>query len=106
MNNPDPPKPLDLDAVTRVAHLARLSPSDDDLEAYRSQLAAILEHMRSLQALDLDDVEPLTHPAPTQAPLDDDTPRDPLPHQTLMDMAPDAAPPFIKVPKVIDSAHP
>ncbi len=50
------------DDVAKVAHLARLRLTDDELATYTSQLAAILDHAADVEALDLADVEPTSHP--------------------------------------------
>merc|ERR1712034_240462 len=50
--------------VAHVADLARLSLTDDELEAFTVQLADILDHAADLDALDLTDVEPTAHPLP------------------------------------------
>jgi len=47
-----------------VAELARLALTDDELNAFTVQLAAILDHAADLDALDLADVEPTAHPLP------------------------------------------
>ena len=98
------PDPLSTDDVRRVAKLARLAITDDQAAQYRDQLAAILNHAASLESLDLDDVEPLTHPHNLMNRTDEDTPGPTLPNQALMSLAPDADPPFIKVPKVLGGA--
>ncbi|MFA6316354.1 MAG: Asp-tRNA(Asn)/Glu-tRNA(Gln) amidotransferase subunit GatC [Elusimicrobiota bacterium] len=43
---------IDADVVRRVARLARVKLSDDELTLYRSQLGAVLGHMADLAALD------------------------------------------------------
>jgi len=92
---------LTLQQVRRVATLSRLELSDEQLEAMRPRLSAVLAHVRMLGALDLQGVEPMAHPLDAANRWDDDTPRSELPTETLMAMAPDKAPPFIKVPKVL-----
>jgi len=47
-----------------VADLARLSLTDDELDAFTIQLADILDHAADLDALDLADVQPTAHPLP------------------------------------------
>jgi aspartyl-tRNA(Asn)/glutamyl-tRNA(Gln) amidotransferase subunit C len=104
MSDPTASRPDDVlgaDAVRRVAHLSRLSLDDSALERYATQLGAILGHVRQLQDLDLDDVEPLTHPLDATNRLDADAARPPLDREALLKMAPDAAAPFIRVPKII-----
>jgi aspartyl-tRNA(Asn)/glutamyl-tRNA(Gln) amidotransferase subunit C len=48
--------------VAHVAQLARLRLTEDELERYTGQLAAVLEHAEDVEALDLSDVAPMTHP--------------------------------------------
>jgi len=52
------------DDVAHVATLARLRLDDDQVERFTGQLAAILEHAEDVEALELDDVEPTSHPYP------------------------------------------
>ena len=97
------PEPrLSADEVRKVARLSRLAPSDSEVELYRGQLSAILGYVERLRQLDLKNVEPLTHISEQVNRLDDDVPAATLPTDTLMGMAPDKLPPFVRVPKVID----
>lgn len=50
------------DDVAHVAWLARLRLSDEELERFTSQLADVLDHAADVEALDLDDVPPTSHP--------------------------------------------
>jgi aspartyl-tRNA(Asn)/glutamyl-tRNA(Gln) amidotransferase subunit C len=52
------------DDVARVAHLARLALTDDELDRFTHQLDAVLDHAADVEALDLDDVAPTAHPFP------------------------------------------
>ncbi len=56
--------PITRDQVKAVARLARLTLSDDELDRYTGQLAAVLDHARDVEALILDDVAPMSHPYP------------------------------------------
>jgi aspartyl-tRNA(Asn)/glutamyl-tRNA(Gln) amidotransferase subunit C len=94
--------PLSPDEVRKVARLARLDLPANRVEAMRSQLDAVLGYVARLRELDLAGVEPLTNVADAVNRLDPDVPGPTLPTQTLMKLAPDAAPPFLKVPKVLD----
>jgi aspartyl-tRNA(Asn)/glutamyl-tRNA(Gln) amidotransferase subunit C len=47
--------------VEKVALLARLEPSDAQLEQLTSQMSAILAYVEQLAELDTEDVEPLAH---------------------------------------------
>lgn len=96
------PEPrLSPDEVRRVARLARLDPTSDQVELYRAQLSAILGYVERLRQVDLSGVEPLTHLSEQTNRLDDDIPGRTLPTALLMGMAPGTLPPFVRIPKVI-----
>ncbi len=50
------------DDVAHVAMLARLALTDAELDTFTGQLAAVLDHAQDVEALDVADVEPMTHP--------------------------------------------
>ena len=52
------------DDVAHVARLARLSLTDDELDLFTGQLAAVLDHARDVESLDVGDVPPTAHPLP------------------------------------------
>lgn len=47
-----------------VARLAMLEVDEAELAIYTEQLAAILDHARDVEALEIDDIEPTRHPYP------------------------------------------
>ena len=50
------------ETVAHVAKLARLAITDDELELFTGQLAAVLEHAEDVEALDTAGVPPTAHP--------------------------------------------
>lgn len=60
----DPTEPITRDEVLAVARLARLTLTDDELDRYTGQLAAVLDHASDVEGLDLEDVPPMSHPYP------------------------------------------
>jgi aspartyl-tRNA(Asn)/glutamyl-tRNA(Gln) amidotransferase subunit C len=52
------------DDVAHVAHLARLSLTDDEAAMFTEQLDAVLDHAGDVEALDVGEVEPMVHPYP------------------------------------------
>jgi aspartyl-tRNA(Asn)/glutamyl-tRNA(Gln) amidotransferase subunit C len=52
---------LSADEVAKVAMLARLRLSPDELATFTGQLSAIVDYVAQLQALDTSGVEPLAH---------------------------------------------
>jgi aspartyl-tRNA(Asn)/glutamyl-tRNA(Gln) amidotransferase subunit C len=55
---------LTRDDVAKVAHLARLHLTDAEVERATEQLDDMLGHFADIDALDLDDVAPMTQPYP------------------------------------------
>jgi aspartyl-tRNA(Asn)/glutamyl-tRNA(Gln) amidotransferase subunit C len=52
---------LSLEAVRRIATLARLRLGPEEERAFAGQLSAILDYVEQLKELDVDGVEPMTH---------------------------------------------
>ncbi len=57
-------EPLSRADVAKVASLAMLELTDEELETFTGQLAAVLEHAKDVEALDVGDVMPTHHPYP------------------------------------------
>lgn len=100
MNDSSTPK-LTLDETRHVAKLARLRLSEEELEACRHDLVAILDHAATLGSLDLDGVEPMAHPGDRTNRIDPDSPGESFSQDQVLAMAPATEGPFIAVPKVL-----
>lgn len=50
--------------VEHVARLARLELSDEEIDLFTGQLGDILEHAADIEALDVGDIPPTSHPLP------------------------------------------
>lgn len=90
--------------VRRVAMLARLDLTEDQIAQYQEQLSAVLGHMEQLRAIDVSGVEPMSHPGGGVNRLDEDrarTPSDMLATEALLRIAPATMDRFVQVPKVI-----
>lgn len=87
--------------VRKVAHLARLRLTEQQVEEYRGKLGAVLGYVERLRELDLADVEPMTTPLETANRFAPDEPEPSLPTSTVMRLAPASSDPFIVVPKVL-----
>lgn len=74
MSDPTARAALARDEVAHVAHLARLTLTDDELDRFTEQLGAVLDHAADIAALDLADVPPMAHPYPLENVLRDDVP--------------------------------
>ncbi len=53
---------LTQDDVKKIAHLARLSLSDEDIPDYEKELSNILGLVEQMNAVDTSDVTPMAHP--------------------------------------------
>ncbi|MGP1308958.1 MAG: Asp-tRNA(Asn)/Glu-tRNA(Gln) amidotransferase subunit GatC [Phycisphaerales bacterium] len=97
----DDAQALPVDDVRRIARLARLELRDDEVVQFSTRLGATLGYIERLRELDLEGVEPLTHPLDQTNRLGDDEVGPTLDTEALMKIAPDRMPPFVKVPKVL-----
>ena len=87
-----------------MARLARLDLSEEELEHYTDQLAAILDHAADIEALDLEGVEPMTHPVPLVNVLREDIVRPCLDRGEVLAAAPAAESGRFKVPPILGEA--
>ena len=93
---------IDEAQVRRIARLARLSLSDDEVRAFSGQLANILDYVRQIESLDTEGVEPLAHAGSVTDVLREDEPREGLSRQQALANAPDTHADCFRVPSVID----
>jgi|SRR5262245_12865405 len=92
--------------AARIARLARLSLSQEELDRAAIQLSRVLEFAATLDQLGLGD-EPLTAFAPPQAALRDDEPDGrTLDAETAVANAPEAEAGFFLVPPVVEDLEP
>ena len=89
---------IDRDQVLHVAKLARLRLNDDEVERMSGELSKILEHVETMNELDLGGVEPTSHVVDLTNVLREDTPRPGLDRETALSQAPDAADGGFRVP--------
>jgi aspartyl-tRNA(Asn)/glutamyl-tRNA(Gln) amidotransferase subunit C len=92
--------------VARVAELAYLDLTEDELETYRAQVDEILEYIGKLNELDTASVEPmaqvLADDQTADATLRDDVVVPCNVAAEILKQAPDPEPPYFRVPKVIE----
>jgi len=87
--------------VQHVALLSRLELSDQEIDLFAKELSAILDHVEQLQRLDLEGVEPLSHPHALQDVLREDAPRPSLDREQALANAPQRDDQGFTVPPVI-----
>ena len=97
--------------VLRVAELAHLELSEAEIEMFSRQLDSILTYVEKLNELDTSSVEPMAQVAPPTASGQGAAAGTPLrqdelaPCDVVGDVlagAPDASPPYFRVPRVIE----
>jgi aspartyl-tRNA(Asn)/glutamyl-tRNA(Gln) amidotransferase subunit C len=88
--------------VTHIAHLARLKLRNEELETYREQLSAILDHVTRLQELNTEGIPPTSSVLPQRSVLREDIPRPGLGAEVLMRTAPQAEDNQFKVPPILE----
>lgn len=97
--------PITTNEVARIAELANLELTDDEKEAFSSQLAAIVEYIDQLNELDTSSVKPWQHRSAGEAVSSFATREDviagSLGQEKALENAPDAADGHFRVPRVI-----
>ena len=95
---------ISTDDVAKVARLARLRLTDDELDRFTHQLSDILDHAEDIAALDLDAVEPMAQPVPLANVMRPDEPGAPLDRDVVLAAAPAAEDGQFRVPPVLGEA--
>ena len=95
---------LTRDDVLHVARLARLDLSDEEIDRYTDQLAAVLEHAADVEALDTTGVPPTAHPLPLENVLREDDVQPSLPRDEVLAEAPETESDRFRVPPILGLA--
>ncbi len=93
---------VDAATVKRVAHLARISVSDDEADALRGELNAILGFVEQLNEVDITGVEPMTSVLPMAMKKRSDTVTDGGKADDILANAPAREGHYFLVPKVVE----
>lgn len=92
------------DEVAHVARLARLQLDEAELDTFTGQLARILEHAADVEALDLRDVAPTSHPFELVNIFRPDEARDAGIRDAVLAEAPSVEDGMFRVPPVLGEA--
>jgi aspartyl-tRNA(Asn)/glutamyl-tRNA(Gln) amidotransferase subunit C len=97
------PERLNRDEVLRIAALAQLALTEDEIDAFAAQLGAILGYVQQIRELDTTGVEPTAHVLSSRPNDRPDLPHESLPGDAAMANAPDRAKgvTLFRVPRVI-----
>jgi len=91
--------------VRKVAKLAHLEITDEEVELYTPQMAEIVKYVEQLNELDTENVEPavggLTREGEATMTIRDDIPVESLGQKAALDQAPSAVAGHFQVPKVL-----
>lgn len=98
------PERITRDDVAHVARLARLQLTDEELGRFTDQLAAVLDHAQDVEALDVADVEPMTHPYPLVNVVREDVVRPCLDRDEVLAQAPAVQDGQFRVPPILGEA--
>ncbi len=93
---------VDLSAVRRIAHLARIGVSDTEIPHLQGEINAILAFVEALGEVDVEGVEPMTSVTPMRLPMRDDVVTDGEIVGKVLANAPLTEDGFFLVPKVIE----
>jgi aspartyl-tRNA(Asn)/glutamyl-tRNA(Gln) amidotransferase subunit C len=93
--------PVDID-IAKVARLARIALSAEELERYGAQLGDILEHAERVQALPTEGVEPTAHPLPMVNAFRPDVATACLDRDEVLEQAPGSEDGYFRVPRILD----
>jgi aspartyl-tRNA(Asn)/glutamyl-tRNA(Gln) amidotransferase subunit C len=88
--------------VVKVAELARLHLTDDEVEEMRRHLGAVLEYFEQLNAIETTDVEPMAHVLPLQNVFREDAREPCLTPDEALANAPKRIGDYFAVPPILD----
>lgn len=89
--------------VRKVADLARIHLTDEEVDRYNEQVGEILKFVEQLKEIDVSGIEPTAHAAPVFDVVREDVARESIPQEAVLGNAPSVAHEQIKMPKVVDS---
>ena len=87
--------------VAHLARLARLAVTDEELDLFAGQLAAVLDAVAQVGEALVDDVAPTTHAVPMTNVFRPDAARPSLPREAVLAGAPAAEEDRFRVPRIL-----
>lgn len=93
--------PVEID-IAHVARLARLALTDEELEGYKNQLGAILDHAAKVQSLEGDPEVEASHPLRFENVYREDEVRPSLDREEVLSSAPETADGFFVAPPAME----
>lgn len=93
---------LDKQTVAKVARLARIKMTDEELDNYGPQLNTIISFIEQLEEVDTENVEPLPSSVDVALPLRKDVVNDGDRREDVLANSPETLEGFYVVPKVVE----
>ncbi len=91
--------------VLKVAALAHLRPTEDEVSRLTKNLNSILDYVERLAAVDVKDIVPMSHVHGSTNVFREDAVTPSFPIERVLQNAPDAAGRFIRVPIVVGQSE-
>ncbi len=93
---------LDRSDVEKIAHLARLAVSEEEIQAYTRSLSDILKFVEQMDSADVADVIPMAHPLDAIQRLREDDVHEVNQREKFQSIAPQVEAGLYLVPRVIE----
>ena len=94
---------LTAEEVRKIALLARLQLSEEELQRYAKQLSAVLDYAARLGEVDTSRISPTATVLPLTAPLRPDEVRPSPPPELLLSNAPSSEAGMFRVPRILEA---
>ena len=88
--------------LKHIARLSRLHLTDEELKFFEGQVSQILSFVDKLKEVNVDGVEPTSHPLSLSNVFREDQPKPSLPIEEFLKTSPRARGRFFEVPKIIE----
>ena len=94
---------IDKKEIKKIAALAKIDISDDEMGDYSKQISKILEYMSALNEVDTSNVEEFSNQLLNDSQnIREDNPEESLKRDDVINLAPESDGVFFKVPKIIN----
>lgn len=97
---------MDIEEVRKVARLARLSVSDEELAEFTGQLTRVLDYVSLLDEADTRDIQPMVHAIPVSNAFRADKAGESLPREAALSNAPATDGRYFMVPDILQKDSP
>lgn len=96
-------EPLSHEQVRKVAHLSRLTLTDEEVAKFTRQLEDVLQYVEQLNSIDTSGVEPMAHAVEVHNVFRDDEEQPSLPREAALANAPRADGRYFLVPQILEN---